>query len=964
TPRYEPLYRELYERCVALDEALTRQDADAVATALSTPYTHAPAKGGLPKRTPEFAEIAKLASAFRKELLEFSEKCGGFTAAEITEGSLEAASLLRLLYRVLSEYESTYTAAKREREVAEFADVSRAAYRLLVEPDGSATPLARSIGESYAAIYIDEYQDVDAMQDATFRAIAKPRGRFMVGDIKQSIYRFRGADPTVFAGYKKTFPQLAEATPDDDSATIFMSDCFRCDENVVRFSNAVSGALFTRCRDSIGYTSEDDLNFQKPKPFEGYLSPKSRLMILHSKKKSNDPEEDEEENADVEVGEAHMIVAEIERLLREERKADGTPITPGDIAVLSRSASFAKNITDLLSAAGIPCNDTSKSLFFENPDVLCMYSLLSAIDNPLRDIYLASVLRSPFFGFTLSDLVSIRNGADRALSLYEAVEAMAAAENDPLSARCAAFLQRLAHYREKATVLPVDKLLRYLYRDTAVLAFATGDQGEQSGRRNANLLQLYEYARSFESTGFKGLYQFVRYVEDVMSSGAELPSPDGPANAVSLLTIHHSKGLEYPVCFVAGAGKRFNQRDLTPPLLCDNDLGCGIRLPNASVFSRANTFSRMAISLAIKQKNLEEEMRVLYVAMTRARERLYVTAVTNTETLDARISLMTSPHTDFFKDSGNTYLDWILAALDGIDHTPFLEITRIEKQDLIATEEKEQVKAPAPPVDTDRVACLRRTLEERFDFTYPFAHLTKLPAKLSVSRLSPEVLDVYDQQDAATPADLDAPDVERLLHTFEKAPLFDRREQQLSAAERGTATHEFLQFCDLENAARNGVQAELARLIDAHFLPPEASGAVRPEELERFFESDLYREIAAARETHREQRFNIFLPAADFTDKEELRLLLGDEKILVQGVIDLFFINDKGELVLCDYKTDRLTDAELRDANAAAKTLFARHGTQLSYYKEALLQLCGRYPDKTLIYSLPLGQALSEPDKN
>ena len=960
SPRYEPLYGELYERCAALDEALSREDANAVAVSLSAPFLYAPLKGGVSKRTPELVRAVKLAAAFRERFLEMAEKCGAFTQKEIAEGSREAAQLLRLLHRVLTEYEAAYTAAKKEREVAEFADVSRAAYHLLVAPDGSPTPLAVSISDSYAAIYIDEYQDVDAMQDATFRAISKPRNRFMVGDIKQSIYRFRGADPTVFAGYKKSFSDLSSAD-EEDAATVFMSDCFRCDENVIRFSNAVSGPLFTQCKDSIGYTTEDDLNFKKEKPSPDYLSPKCRLMLLNAKKERKKADEEDEESSAIEPGEAHMIVSEIKRLLREERKADGTRITAGDIAILSRSASFAKNITDLLSEAGIACNDTSKTLFFENPDVLCMYSLLSAIDNPLRDIYLASVLRSPFFGFTLSDLVAIRNDADRSLSLYEAVEVMAAAASGSLSVRCMTFLKKLNAYREKATVLPVDKLLRYLYRDTAVMAFAAGNKKDRgSYQRNANLLQLYEYARSFESTGFKGLYQFVRYVEDVMSSGAELPSPDGPRDAVSLLTIHHSKGLEYPVCFISGTGKRFNQRDLIPPLLCDNELGCGIRLPNAGVFSRSNTFARMAISLAIKQKNLEEEMRVLYVAMTRARERLYVTAAANFETLDERVALMSAEETDFFARGGSSYLEWILTALEQTDHTPFLDVIRLEKEDLSTT-----LASPAEErlseVEPTRATALQQVLEERFDFVYPHAHLTKLPAKLSVSRLSPEVLDVYDQADAATPVDLEAPDVERLLHTFEKAPSFGKQQRRLNAAERGTATHEFLQFCRFDLAAQSGVEAELARLIEARFLPPEAKDAVRLDELERFFQSELFGEITAAKEVHRELRFNIFLPAAHFTANTDFRQKLGEEKILVQGVIDLFFINQQGELVLCDYKTDRLTPTELRSPEAAAKTLFDRHGTQLSYYKEALLQICGKYPDKTLIYSLPLGRALSEP---
>ena len=251
---------------------------------------------------------------------------------------------------------------------------------------------------------------------------------------------------------------------------------------------------------------------------------------------------------------------------------------------------------------------------------------------------------------------------------------------------------------------------------------------------------------------------------------------------------------------------------------------------------------------------------------------------------------------------------------------------------------------------------MMEALRERFAFSYPYAHLTKLPAKLSVSRLSPVALDVLDSDGAPSPEALLEEDGERLLHAFERVPCFGKK--QADAAARGTATHEFMQFCDFARAERLGVAAELERLIAERYLPAEHREAVRIKELEAFFASKMYASLASATAIHRETRFHIFLPAASFTQDASFAEQLGDERLPVQGVIDLFYTDAEGRLILCDYKTDRLTPAELASPALAAKTLSARHGRQLSYYALALEALCGRKPDKVLIYSLPLGEAV------
>ncbi len=950
--KYGAFYAERLQRCRQILEDIARGDYEAVRTALNAPFAVQTGRHKMPDHSPVIDELIELCARYRKEWEKLAPVLGAFGKEEIVQSAARSAQLLLVLHRTLSAFEADYRAAKALREVAEFGDVSRAAYHLLVAENGEPTPLAREIASEYDAVYIDEYQDVDAMQDATFRAISTPTNRFMVGDIKQSIYRFRGAQPAVFAGYRREFPLLQDAK-EGEAACVFMSNCFRCDESIIRFSNAVSGDLFEASAKSIGYTKEDDLKFSKELPHEGYQAPRCRVVLL-------DRNGQKSPSGELNPAEVDWIAAEIARLLREEKKADGTPITPADIAVLVRSTTLCAPLAARLAARGIPSNNTARHSFFENPDVLCVYSLLAALDNPHRDVHFAAALRSPFFGFTLDELVRIRNGGEAQHSLYGALLHTAKNTQDaPLAAKLNAFLARFSRWRDKAISLPVDRLLRYLYRESAILSLAGAGGSTESAptARRANLQRLYEYARTFEASGFKGLYQFVQYVDSLMENEVKMPAPEGDANAVSIITIHHSKGLEFPVCFVAGTASRMNTKDTQPALLTDEYLGAALRLPNAGPFSRANTFFREALALSIRRQNVEEEMRVLYVAMTRARERLYITA--NPQygpDYHLRTAELVAAHPEgaFLSAQGPCYIDWVLAALLRRDYRDFATIETVAQNDIgLLDVAPKACETQAPAQDSDML----NTLRERFAFVYPYEHLTRLPAKLSVSRLSPGVLDVYDT-DGVSPESISGADAEQLLHTFERVPSFGAKKTEALAAARGTATHEFLQFCRFERAERIGVRAELARLIEERYLAPETAELVRMEELERFFQSEFYRSLKSATQLRREMRFHIFLPAAEFTRDARFAAELRDEPLAVQGVIDLFYYDADGKPVLCDYKTDRLSTAELRDPARAAAMLKDRHGNQLRYYAKALEQICGQAPDRILIYSLPLGQAV------
>ncbi len=893
------------------------------------------------------------------------------------------------LYNFVSKYEEELHGEKISRGICDFEDIRRYTLTLLIDSDGNPTDTARSYASQFDEILIDEYQDVDMVQDLIFRALSVSSKRFMVGDIKQSIYGFRGAEPSLFSGYRKAFPELVpgKGKIDDSGMSIFMSDNFRCDENVVRFVNLICSRIFPACGSSVGYVPADDLIFSK-KTDAGYISPPVSVTLIHKGDKtlSGNSEDDGDspnqpantEKADdaadreiIALPEMRFIASEISRLLREGKKADGTPVKPGDIAVLCRARNTCANVSDVLKAIGIPTVSDSAEEYYSDPGVSLMISLLTVIDNPQKDIPAAAVMHSPLFGFTMDDLAAIRKNAGKTSSLYDAAAAAAEAEQY-YSLKCQRFIERIESYRVLSRSLPADRLMRHIMRDTPVFSLTGGSDNKKSTR----LLGLYEYARQFEAGSFKGLYNFVKYINNAIEADAGL-GPEGAepgADAVTVITIHHSKGLEFPVCFVAGCAMKFNAaRNAKSDFIPDRTVGPAVRIKDKTGLAKVNTQIREAALINAGRKETEEEMRLLYVAMTRARERLYLTAYypykLENKLYDADFRRQFGG--DFGVLSAGCYLDWLLLSISegqpkGAPYI-FNILTDSEVPEPLPVDLSG--KTIADTTITYNTSELEKLLDERFAYTYPYAHLTGIPAKLSVSRLYPGVLDEGHDAGAQLAEDggitnntktvsgsVDMAADADSQHIKVRVPEFIAGENTgAGSTERGTATHVFLQFCDFIRCRENSIEEELAYLTEKHFISERMAGLVDLQQIERFFESDFYASLSRARWVRREQRFNILLPAALFTEKPDFSAVLEGEELLVQGVIDLFFEDADGNLILADYKTDRLTRDEIADPRRAAAKLGERHGTQLSYYSAALSRICGRRPNKVLIYSLPLG---------
>ena len=889
-------------------------------------------RGELP---PEITLAKEKRTEITKAIRDVQKKSFSLEADHISRAMLHSKEITLRLYSLLYDFERTFSEEKLRRSALDFADIRRYALKLLVNKDGTPTEVARTMSEKFTDIYIDEYQDVDRVQDMIFKSISNGKNRFMVGDIKQSIYGFRGAEPHVFAGYRESFPlHGTETAADSPAESIFMSNNFRCDENIIDFTNLVCSYLFGICSENIGYCKEDDLRFTKQKPSDDFVSQKVTLAIVT-------PPEDEgsdyisnaENNRE---SEARYIATQISNLLKHGKLANGERVRPEDIAIMFRSGSIKPYLKAALDEAGIAYSGGEDNKYFESPDVLLVLSTLNVIDNPHRDIHLAATLYSPLFSLTLDDLIRIRKRDGSAHSLYDALCDYAEAEDDELSSKCRDFLTTLAEWRDMTHSMPVNKLLRRIFASKRFVL--TGISNSE------NLRVLYEYARKFEAGAYRGLYDFIEYLNRMIASGTKLESgaTDSAVGKVSLITVHHSKGLEYPVCFLCGTSGQFNKSEFKDSMLFECSTGVAMKLADGTGFARINTPMREAIISKLLTAQIEEEMRVLYVALTRAREKLFVTG-SSTRSADELLAAAKERRTYSGKHTlmkCRSPLEWILTALAGLDISnlcdmEFVDPTKIEN-------------AEAPDVTTDantseqiKNTALYEKLTEDFAYKYPYLHLSRVPAKISVSRLSPDVLD-------------EANDTLNLFDTDKKASvpriLLGDEKDAPSPTARGTSTHLFLQFCDFARAKKHGIGEEIARLIEARYIPPEAKDEIFSDELEKFFESDLYRQIISAKEVIREQRFNILLPSADFSKDEDF-IKATDEPLAVQGVIDLILLDQEGNVSVYDYKTDRLSYAERRSDDLLSKKLTALHAEQLGYYKIAAERLFDKTPARVAVYS-------------
>lgn len=902
----------------------------------------------------EVAYYQTFRAVFRKELSAKVLEKLEWPAEQVRRQLLQTADLCEMLYELYAEYEARIMAEKNLRGILEYNDVRSMLYRMLATEDGNSSEFAKSLASQYDAVYIDEYQDVDLLQDRIFALIGETR-RFMVGDIKQSIYGFRGSDPSIFASYRRAMPLHTEAeAAHANGICVFMSENFRCNRSVIDFANRICGFLFSACEKSVGYRPQDDLVCSKTvaqRDGEAVPTVPVQVAVFDASPKKNADEAESEGDAH---DESKWTAAEISRLLREERLDNGAPITPSDITILVRNKAHGTAFAKALEALGIPVASDTATDFLHEPLMTDTLNLLRALDNPYRDLPLSEFLLSPFGRFSLEEISEIRESLPNQHALYDALLEKAT-QKDPLGQKCDGVLRWMQSMQETAQTLPADHFLRLLYLEEPFAPYG----------QDPILLFLYEQARLYQRSSWCGLYGFLSHV-DRMLEGQKV-SANGlvkAEKAVTVMTVHHSKGLEFPVVFLSACGAAFNRSDLRDTLMFHKSIGCASKLYNGETGERENTLLREMVKQELDLEQTEESIRTLYVALTRARERLYVTGTLRGkwETALANASVVRRGNRSAIL-SANSYLSWVLSAWQEATQKKqefpciFRHISPEEVSDGVPwkhaaqTQELSEGSADISAVTAHYAEICNRHKTHR----YPLEILHTLPTKAAASKLRPNLLDLLQEEEEEDEM------LQTQIELMRSAPGFESLlmvQDRVTPAERGTATHAFLELCNFDLLRRHGIDAECARLTAEKFLTEEATDILDREQLEAFLKSDLFGWIAQAERIYREQKFSLFMPFSELTQNEELARSLRSHELFVQGSIDLLLQMPNGELYLIDYKTDRLLSNEKDDPSRYSERMRAVHGEQLSCYTRAVTALFGRAPDKICIYSLPLGKEI------
>ncbi|MEG0369207.1 MAG: helicase-exonuclease AddAB subunit AddA, partial [Hungatella sp.] len=866
-----------------------------------------------------------------------------------------------ILLQLAEEFMVRYQAEKREKNMVDFNDLEHYALDVLVKP-GEGTlqysETADELSKRYAEILVDEYQDSNSVQETLINSLSGERfGRpnvFMVGDVKQSIYKFRLARPELFMEKYETYTK--EESPHQK---IELHQNFRSRASVLESINDVFYAVMTKNLGNISYTEESALHpgalFE---PTEREVGTTTELLLIHTGKEASKQADEELAEYTSREMEAKVIANKIRELTHP---TDGLPIWDkekkeyriaeyGDIVILLRSISgWTDSFLNVLTGEGIPAYAETGTGYFNTIEVETVLSMLAVIDNPMQDISLAAVLRSPIVGVTDEELAvlmtaykkSTEKGQDR--GLYGAFRFYLKGEHpgDALWQKLVDFDKFQQEMRMEATYLPIHEVLYRVFVKTGYYDYvAAMPAGEV---RRANLDMLVEKASAYEKTSYKGLFHFIRYIENLKKYDTDFGEASvvgQQEHTVRLMSIHKSKGLEFPVVILAGMGKLFNRQDVRGKLLIDSDLGIGTDYFDLERRLKASTLKKNVLKRKMELDNLGEELRVLYVAMTRAKEKLILTAADRY--LDKKMERWAQipwnetriPYT--ILSTAGSCLDWLLMSLSR--PTGRITVEEIAVEELVGEEVVRQIekrsskeKLSVQQLKGDYDPIFLKDLQEALEFRYPYEADVNLHTKMSVSELK------YRSQEALEPDNPYQPMIPEFLKEGTEF-LYS------GGAGRGTAYHRILELWDLAGAeSREDCTVVLEKFVTEKQLTPESRDQIDPQVLWQFVQSPLGQRMKKAQAEHRchkEQQFVIGIPAV------KMNLGESEELVLVQGIIDAYF-EEADHLVLIDYKTDRIHPGQ-------EILLLNRYRTQLDYYQMALEQITGKKVTERILYSLAL----------
>lgn len=885
--------------------------------------------------------------------------------------------ILEKLANLVTEFTKNFAEKKKEKNCIDFNDIEHFALKILLDENNNPTEVAKKYKEKFEEIAIDEYQDSNLVQEAILTSISKGNNIFMVGDVKQSIYKFRQARPELFLQKYDEYKNKEEKAQ-EDNLKIQLFRNFRSRQNILNITNLVFESIMSKELGDINYNENEYLNYganyPEPEEIKNYAGI-AELDIIDLKEDESitafEGEEDEEEQERVEddVLEAKFVANKIQELLNSDymvfdKKLGYRKIRPKDIVILLRATSnlspiYEKEISDL----ELPVFSDTSGTYLDTVEIQTILSVLKTIDNPLQDIPLVVVLRSSICNFTDNDLITIRL-TDRNCNFYEALIKTRIICDGDLKNKIESFLEKLEKWKSISQYMPLDEFIWQIYLDTGYYQYV--GLLPNGAMRQANLKTLFEKAKQYEKASFKGLFNFIQFIDKLKKQNGDLASAKligENEDVIRIMSIHKSKGLEFPVVFLCNSHKKFNMQDLNDIILLHQDIGFGPTIMDTTRKIKYSSIAKDAIKLKMKQETLSEEQRILYVALTRAKEKLYITGRSKdfTKYVQDKNKVLEMYESEKIKldaklmKKANSYLDWIMyvylfnqgrtITLKGESYklSDIITLNVSNKKDLLkalAKEEvveqidlKEKIEQILKNKSDEENKKSEQALEELLEWKYDYIVDTTLPTKSSVTKIKQEKIKLEEI--------LKGIESEEVEYKKSYTPKFMQEDKKISNAEKGTLVHLCIQRLDeRKDYELKDIQNMILNLVEKEIITQNEADAIDVNLIYQYTKSQLFEELRQAKEVHKEQPFYINIPAKDVVSEAEN----SKKNILVQGIIDLYYIDKNDNLVLIDFKTDYISN----EPNAKEKIL-EKYKVQLEIYKTALEQALGRKVNKTAI---------------
>lgn len=828
--------------------------------------------------------------------------------------------ILQKLCDVVECYDNEFRALKDERNGYTFSDVEHMALSLLTDADHEGniikSQLAKDLESSFYEILVDEYQDTNEAQDTLFELLSNGRNRFMVGDVKQSIYRFRLAMPFIFNEKKDSYSDY-DSENENINSRIILDKNFRSRKGICDYVNFVFSAFMSAKTGELDYNEREYLNY-------GAVYPESDIPSAFIKILTNT------KGADFDKNEAVYIANTIlEKINSKEQIFDGErlrPINFGDFAILLRSTkSHIAVYNEVLSSFGIPVISDNSTNLFENNEIQMLLSFLRVIDNPMQDIPLLAVMMSPLYGFTADELTQIKLEQNNTkCSLYTSVV-------NSESEKVKAFLEEIEMFRKVVITMSVSSFIRFVCEYKSIYAFANAlGNGEQRCR---NISKFISFAEGFDSSQSIGLTSFMRLVNKVAESDKGIDSAAVHSiheNAVTIMSVHHSKGLEFPVVILAGAERKYNYDDLRQRLLLHPKYGLGVKLHNEELLYQTETIPNIAVKNQNKTAMISENLRVLYVALTRAKEQ-FISFVT-VDNLENKINKL-APYIAGGKMNPyicrNLLCDGDLLLLSALTHPDGRELRKLSdidvkirpadfKLDVQMVHSVDDIKEAEETLPVSYDADIVNRIADKLEYKYENAKLSAVSAKRNASELDESI---------------------KSLEFFASSKPAFMNAGGLTPGQKGTAMHSFMQFCNYE-CAKNNLEAEISRLTESGYISAEEANSLNRTALGLFFESEFAKRMFEASHIYREIKVSSFVKLSELDEFDS------EEEVLVRGISDCVF-EEKDGLVLVDYKTDKVQNET---------ELLSRYENQIGFYRRVIEKTLEKPVKEAALYSFYLGK--------